>query len=370
MEIIAGNYLDNGKLFNDGRPTDIIRIEDPADYDQLVENIRTTDYYGRKYFEGNLGYQGRALKLENLPFAVILDFLKPESFLELGCGRGDLLFYLNLGTESRVSGIDIAPSVKESAFQEIRDNIHIGDLLDVSKDLGREKKVYDTFCALDIWEHLHPAKLDGYIKAMLDLADENALFFFVVPAYGEDEVFGEQFPVELGENLPSMEKGEPFSYLLAEFTDPPVPINGHLIWAPTNWWEGRFSSHGMVRLKELETMVHRYMDRYLARAQKSFYIFARDTEKARQRNRFLLQNGLTYMHLWRTYLKYKRALEEYRETNDREIVDYTVLTRNMDDVVFRLLDNMEQEIHHLKTGGASQPWPWPVRLLKKLLGRG
>lgn len=370
MEILAGNYLDNGKLFNDGRPADIIKIEDPADYDQLVENIRSTDYYGRKYFEGNLGYQGRDLKLENLPFAVILDFLKPESFLELGCGRGDLLFYLNLCTESRVSGIDIAPSVKDSAFEEIRDNILIGDLLEVSKDLGKEKKLYDTFCALDIWEHLHPAKLDTYIQAMLDLADERALFFFVVPAYGEDEVFGEQFPVELGENLPAMEKGEPFSFLLAEFTDPPIPINGHLIWAPTLWWENRFSAHGLVRLKELETMVHKYMDRYLARAQKSFYIFARDTEQAGQRNQFLLQNGLTYMHLWRTYLKYKRALEEHRVASGREIVDYNVLTRNMDDVVFRLLDNMEQEIHQLKTGGAPQPWPWPVRLLKKLLGRG
>jgi hypothetical protein len=76
------------------------------------------------------------------------------------------------------------------------------------------------------------------------------------------------------------------------------------------------------------------------------------------------------MHLWRTYLKYKRALEEHRVASGREIVDYNVLTRNMDDVVFRLLDNMEQEIHQLKTGGAPQPWPWPVRLLKKLLGRG
>ncbi len=37
MRILKSNYLNDGKLFNDGRPVDLIRIDEEEDFDTLIE---------------------------------------------------------------------------------------------------------------------------------------------------------------------------------------------------------------------------------------------------------------------------------------------------------------------------------------------
>ena len=51
------DYLNDGKLFNDGRPVDLIQVENEKDFDTLLNNILTTGYYDVSYFESHIDYK-------------------------------------------------------------------------------------------------------------------------------------------------------------------------------------------------------------------------------------------------------------------------------------------------------------------------
>ena len=57
------------------------------------------------------------------------------------------------------------------------------------RGLAEAGRSFDTVVAIDIWEYLHPARLDDYIAAVLAAA-----FYF------NTHVFGEVFPLEYEKN--------------------------------------------------------------------------------------------------------------------------------------------------------------------------
>ncbi len=57
MRLVKSNYLNDGKLFNDGRPVDLIRIEKEADFDLLLNNITNSNYYDSSYFDSHIDYK-------------------------------------------------------------------------------------------------------------------------------------------------------------------------------------------------------------------------------------------------------------------------------------------------------------------------
>ena len=97
-----------------------------------------------------------------------------------------------------------------------------------------------------------PERLPEYIDSIVTLAEKEALFFFTIPAFGEDKIFGEIFPLELEENRQKFNQRLPFDYLNAESADPAIPAQGHLIWAHSDWWQKQFEQHGLVRAEGLE----------------------------------------------------------------------------------------------------------------------
>ena len=133
--------------------------------------------------------------------AEMLRALRPRSVLDVGCGRGDVLSLVE-PHGVQVTGIDFSEDIRSATWPNVREHYLAGDFSERCRELAREGRRFDTLCAFDIWEHLLPRRLHDYISALVSVASDDALFVFVIPAFGTDRVFGEQFddgqvPLEL-----------------------------------------------------------------------------------------------------------------------------------------------------------------------------
>lgn len=287
MKLIDSRYLDDGKLFNHGQAARLIHAEAPEDFQTLLSNILGSGYYDQAYYRTHSGMRDEA-KVNHLWFlAELVRALAPRSVLDIGCGRGDVLSLLHhKGVD--VAGVDFSEDIRASVWPNIRDAFFSGDIRERCRALAAEGRRFDTLCGFDIWEHLAPSALHEYIDAVLEVATPGALCVFIIPAFGEDRVFGEQFPLEFEENRLRFDAREPFDYLLAEHTAPAIPASGHLIWAHTEWWERQFEQHGLRRLTDVERRLHEVFDAFFPHSVKAFYVLARDAEAGRARARELL----------------------------------------------------------------------------------
>ena len=287
MKLVKSHYLADGKLYNHGQETLLVQVEAPEDYDVLLGNILSSGYYDRGYFEQHSGLRERRKVPHFWAVARMIQALGPRSVLDVGCGRGDVLALLHARGVG-VTGIDFSEDVREAAWPEIRPHYLAGDFGERCRELARAGRRFDTVCALDIWEHLHPRRLQDYLEALVSVASPDALFFFVVPAFGTDRVFGEQFPLEFEENRARFDAREPFDFLCLERTEPPIPASGHLIWAHTQWWERQFARHGLERVEPVERRLHAVFDPLLPHSVRSFYVFRRDAGASVHRTRDVL----------------------------------------------------------------------------------
>jgi SAM-dependent methyltransferase len=344
MRILKSNLLADGKLFNDGRPVDLIRIENEGDFDVLLNNIISSGYYDSSYFDSHIDYKEGEVKFDSFYLSSILKFLDPKSLLELGCGRGDVLFLLGLDKKIKVQGIEFSRDVLKKIWPSLNDKVGYGDILEVCKKYESQKITFDTFCAFDLWEHLLPKKLHDYIESVVSLAEKDALFFFNIPAVGEDGIFGEVFPLELEENRDKFNRRLPFDYLNAESLDPAIPANGHLIWAHTEWWQKQFEDHGLIRAEELERNIHTYFDEHLFYARKSFYLFHFDTPEARRRVNRLSNNSLTLYRKWKLLVAQQEFIGRITKTQKKSFIDLEELRLTINHAEFYMIRDLKKRI--------------------------
>lgn len=281
MKHVITRYLDNGVGYNDGRATRVIEIESDSDYDELLAYIVESDFYGKAYLPRQSGQVDARLTGHFWWVAEMAALLKPRRVVELGCARGDVLRILAEQHRVDVVGIDFGSALPERLWPVLRSSFRAGDILDVLR--AWDQAPYDLGCAFDIWEHLHPRTLGETVDLLVKHSQDDALFLFVIPAFGADEVFGEPFPLELEENRRAFEAHEPFRFLLADAADNRVPAAGHLTWAHTDWWSRLFETRGLVREPDLERKMHRLVDPHVPHSIRSFYVFRRDTPAAQRR---------------------------------------------------------------------------------------
>jgi 2-polyprenyl-3-methyl-5-hydroxy-6-metoxy-1,4-benzoquinol methylase len=209
----------------------------------------------------------------------LLANLGARKALELGCSSGTVLSVL-ASHGVRAEGVEISRLAYEHAAPDMRPNIHLGDLLDL--DLPDD---YDLVYGLDVFEHLNPNRLGEYLHALAARLEPGGWLFANIPAFGDDEVFGEVFPVYVREWHDDIAADRPFRVLHCD--DDGYPMNGHLVWAHTSWWVEQFTAVGFVRAPDVERDLHeQYADHFRnAPARASFYVFRsvrRDTaEKGR-----------------------------------------------------------------------------------------
>jgi SAM-dependent methyltransferase len=244
-----------------GNASLVFDITEPADFDWLESRINDDGYYE------HVGVWSLDIDDDKRVMAEILAGFGAKRALEIGCASGGVLRAL-AGHGVQAEGVEISSMARDHAPDDIRDRIHLGDLLDL--DLPAD---YDLVFGLDIFEHLNPNRLDKYLAALHERLVKGGVLFAVVPAFGTDAVFGEPFPLYLDEWQTDLDGGRLFAPVFCDHDG--YPLHGHLINASTGWWLARFAAAGFQRHPELERPVHeRYAEHFaVAPARRSFYIF-------------------------------------------------------------------------------------------------
>ncbi len=251
-------------------PVAVFEARCDADFDWLEAMIRDNGYYERP------GVWNFGIDVDKRVMAEALVAFAPQRALEIGCASGAVLECLReLGVHAE--GVEISRMALERAFPGIRDRIHVGDLLEL-----RLPESYDLVFGLDIFEHLNPNRLDGYLSRIVGLLDDGGCVFANVPAFGPDPVFGTVFPLYVGGWGAEAAPGRRFSRIPVD--EHGYPLHGHLIWADSAWWVARFEAHGLRRETGIEAALHRKYDGYMdkrSRARKTYYVFSKNGDEAR-----------------------------------------------------------------------------------------
>jgi SAM-dependent methyltransferase len=235
--------------------------EREADFDWLESKIVGNGYYERP------GVWSFIIDEDKRMMAAIAAFFRPSLVLDIGCSNGAVLQCLReQGIEGE--GVEVSRIAFDKALPEIRERIHLGDLLALS--LGRQ---YDLVLGLDVFEHLNPNKLDAYLSRIAELVPGGGHVFTNIPAFGRDASFGEVFPID----YPIWDADATATRLFraVPVDDYGYPKNGHLINADAVWWTRAFERHGFARRSDLESELHRTYDAEIDRiapARRSFLV--------------------------------------------------------------------------------------------------
>ncbi len=245
----------------------IFRVQECEDFDWLENKIIENGYYER---------QGVWLMDidddKKLLAEITLDF-QPNKVLDFGCANGAIMKCLQ-DQNVEVEGVEISRMALNKAFPEVRPHIHLGDL----RTIPLQSK-FDFVLGLDIFEHLNPNKLDGYISRIYDLLEDQGLLLSNIPGYCTDPIFGEIHLVYLQEWDEDIERNRLFQTLHVDNYG--YPKNGHIICAESRWWVDQFEKAGFRREEEIETALHQKYDEKITRiseARRSLYIFSKNAE--------------------------------------------------------------------------------------------
>jgi SAM-dependent methyltransferase len=248
----------------DLEPLVLFRAEQPEDFDWLESAILEGGYYDKP------GVWEFGVNDDKRLMAELLAHLEPTRVLELGCASGAVLQCLHAkGLD--VAGIEISQAAIDAAAPEVRSRIVQANASDF--DLPAS---FDLIFGLDIFEHLNPNRLTGCLKRIEAHLEPGGFVFANIPAFGDDPVFGQVFPVYVDDWLADGERE--VNYRTLHCDELGYPMNGHLIWAHTDWWVRQFADAGLSRQPGIEAALQARYDTELGKspARRSFYVFAKD----------------------------------------------------------------------------------------------
>ena len=157
----------------------------PSDFDWLETMILEHGYYERP------GVWSLAIDPDKRIIAELISRFAGEKILEIGCATGPVLQVLReMGI--RAEGIEISHMAHASAYPQIKKEIHFGDILNLSL-----RPEYRLIVGMDVFEHLNPNKMKRSFSAVTTCSRMADFFFTNIPAFGNDFVFGEVFPIFL-----------------------------------------------------------------------------------------------------------------------------------------------------------------------------
>jgi hypothetical protein len=213
--------------------------------------------FGRYRYYDSPGVWGFRIDSDKKAIAAIVCGLGARSCIEIGCFTGPILSLLERkGLD--VAGIDASHLAFAFVYHNIRDRLTFGDLLSVTIE-----RTYDVVLAMDILEHLNPAKLGDYIDKLSSLVSRDGYVLVNSPMYGTDEVFGSVFASYLRE---WQSVGDSHFWRHLDCDRLGWPKHGHLVWASPKWWERMFSARGLVRNKTIEAAIQSRLEEFFLAA--------------------------------------------------------------------------------------------------------
>jgi SAM-dependent methyltransferase len=245
-------------------PLVLFRAEGPGDFDWIESAILDGGYYDKP------GVWDFSINADKRLMAEVVGSLEPTRVLELGCASGPVLQCLHeRGVE--VAGVEISRAAIDSASPDVRGQIHQANASDFELPSS-----FDVIFGLDIFEHLNPNRLTDCLKRIEAHLEPGGFVFANIPAFGHDPVFGEVFPIYVDDWLADGQREGHYRTLHCDRLG--YPMNGHLIWAHTDWWVRQFEEVGLTRQPGVETALHARYDTSLQMtpARRSFYVFAKE----------------------------------------------------------------------------------------------
>jgi SAM-dependent methyltransferase len=135
----------------------------------------------------NSGFHNLLAPSEIVP--VIIDLIKPNSVIDIGCGTGTFLKIFKDNGVQEILGID-GPWCDQKLLLE---NINISEFhereMESSLDINQK---YDLAVCLEVAEHLSPERADSFVKELTTISNI-ILFSAAIPRQGGDHHFNEQW---------------------------------------------------------------------------------------------------------------------------------------------------------------------------------
>jgi SAM-dependent methyltransferase len=141
--------------------------------------------YAQRYYD-SLTEAARQSTQEIVP--ILLEFISPQSVVDVGCGAGGWLAEFQQQGVTDVWGID-GPWVSRSQLQMPVDRFEVAD---ISQPIRHQRR-YDLAICLEAAEHLHVSAADTLVESLTGLSDV-ILFSAAIPFQGGEHHVNEQWP--------------------------------------------------------------------------------------------------------------------------------------------------------------------------------
>lgn len=141
------------------------------------------DHYGSTFYENQVD---ESLTSANIVLKIVFDIFKPQSLLDIGCGRGAWLCVAERLGVSTLHGID-GPWVKQLDLLSSRIEFQQADM-EVAIPVRRR---YEMAMSVEVAEHLSPDSAPKFVAALCSAADV-VVFGAAVQCQGGENHINEQ----------------------------------------------------------------------------------------------------------------------------------------------------------------------------------
>jgi len=126
------------------------------------------EYFNKDWRSGGNNYAIKTRRLiEGKNPLLIKEVFKPKKVLDLGCGPGALMLFLNeIGVECE--GVDGSPHVIEMAPPEVREKISVA----VATECGKPSESYDLVISREVMEHLTVLEVRRAVSEMCRVSSQ------------------------------------------------------------------------------------------------------------------------------------------------------------------------------------------------------
>lgn len=180
-------YLDTVLDSSTQRVRDFLNVESLTEqvskYEDFVQNqsAEGADAYDADYFHAEWRDEANSYQLETRRKRegrnpeLIRDVFQPKSVIDMGCGPGNLMYFLHeLGVEA--DGVDFSQASKDTAPPEVADRIRIGSVTDI--DIPDNS--YELAICREVFEHLRVLDVQ---KAVENICRISAKYVYVTTRF-------------------------------------------------------------------------------------------------------------------------------------------------------------------------------------------